>query len=44
MREKALKIYLDKLAYFQADLARKTDTGQRFHLEQEIEEIKAKII
>ncbi len=44
MSDEALKIYFKKLAYFRADLAKTADTKQRFSIEQEIDEIKAKIV
>ncbi len=44
MSEDALEIYLEKLAYFEADLARTSDTGLRFSIEQWIQETKAKIV
>ncbi len=43
MRGEALDIYRQKLAYFEVELAKTADAGQRFNLEQQIEEIKAKL-
>ncbi len=43
MSDEALKIYIDKLAFFEAQLAKTSDAGQEFSLKREIKEIKAKI-
>ncbi len=44
MGEDALDIYRQKLGYFEAELAKSADAGQRFSLEKQIEEIKAKLL
>ena len=44
MSDEALKTWMEKLDYFETELARTASTAQKFSLKKEIEEIKAKIL
>lgn len=44
MSEDAVEIWIRRLAHFQRELAKASDAGRRFSIEEEIQEIKAKIV